>query len=277
MAKTRREFTPEFQTRSGRPAGEQRPATDAGRGRAWDPALDAEAVACHAERGLTRAAVCWIDGRLATKPGCVPRSGRRDRPTAAGARPHAYGARRTKKSYRHLRGDAQVTFAFIEQHARTWPVRLMCRVLGVSPSGFYGWRSRPESARSASNRQLWTTSAHPCRHHRRYGAPTRACRSASRGPVRQPRGVERLMRRHGIRALAGRRFRPCTTDSRHDLPIAPISSRDRTSQPRDPTRSGWPISPTCRPARAGCTWPLSSIWPRARSSVGRCAITCAPS
>jgi hypothetical protein len=30
-------------------------------------------------------------------------------------------------------------------------------------------------------------------------------RAASRGRV------ERLMRRHGIRALAGRRFRPCTT------------------------------------------------------------------
>jgi transposase InsO family protein len=29
------------------------------------------------------------------------------------------------------------------------------------------------------------------------------------------------MRRYGIRALAGRRFRPCTTDSRHNLPIAP--------------------------------------------------------
>ena len=29
------------------------------------------------------------------------------------------------------------------------------------------------------------------------------------------------MRSHGIRALAGRRFRPCTTDSRHSLPIAP--------------------------------------------------------
>ncbi len=28
-----------------------------------------------------------------------------------------------------------MTFAFIEQHATTWPVRLMCRVLGVSPSG----------------------------------------------------------------------------------------------------------------------------------------------
>jgi putative transposase len=33
--------------------------------------------------------------------------------------------------------------------------------------------------------------------------------------------VERLMRRHGIRALARRRFRPSTTDSRHPLPIAP--------------------------------------------------------
>ena len=40
-------------------------------------------------------------------------------------------------------------------------------------------------------------------------------RTASRGRV------ERLMRRHGIRALVGRRFKPCTTDSRHYLPVAP--------------------------------------------------------
>ena len=40
-------------------------------------------------------------------------------------------------------------------------------------------------------------------------------RTASRGRV------ERLMQRHGIRPLASRRFKPCTTDSRHYLPIAP--------------------------------------------------------
>ena len=37
------------------------------------------------------------------------------------------------------------------------------------------------------------------------------------------------MRRHGIRALAGRRFRPCTTDSRHHLPIAPNLLKQRFS------------------------------------------------
>lgn len=40
-------------------------------------------------------------------------------------------------------------------------------------------------------------------------------RTVSRGRV------ARLMRQHGIRALAGRRFKPCTTDSRHHLPVAP--------------------------------------------------------
>ena len=97
----------------------------------------------------------------------------------------------------------------------------MCRVLQVSPSGYYGWRSCPESIRSAANRQLLEDVRRiHAGHYGRYGSPRVHAalraegRSASRGRV------ERLMRAHGIRALAGRRFRPCTTDSRHDLPIA---------------------------------------------------------
>jgi hypothetical protein len=170
-----------------------------------------------------------------------------------------------------------VTFAFIEQHARTWPVRLMRRVLGVSHSGFHGWWSRPESARSASNRQLLddVQRIHAA-HHRRYGAPRvhAALRAEGRNVSRGR--VERLMRRHCIRALAGRRFRPCTTDSRHDLPIAPNLLKQDFSAAR-PNTVWLADIPTCRPARAGCTWPPSSIWPRARSSAGRCAIICGPS
>ncbi|MDQ0547078.1 transposase InsO family protein [Methylobacterium brachiatum] len=115
-----------------------------------------------------------------------------------------------------------MTFAFIEQHASTWPVRLMCRVLEVSHSGYYDWRSRPESARSASNRRLLDDIRRiHAGHHRRYGSPRVHATLCAEGRTASRGRVERLMRRHGIRALAGRRFRPCTTDSRHDLPIAP--------------------------------------------------------
>jgi len=113
-------------------------------------------------------------------------------------------------------------FSFIEQHASTWPVNVMCRMLGVSRSGYYGWRDRAPSARTTANvallhnvRRLQT------RHQGRYGSPRMHAALRTEGHRCSRGRVERLMRRHRIRALAGRRFRPCTTDSRHYLPIAP--------------------------------------------------------
>jgi transposase InsO family protein len=115
-----------------------------------------------------------------------------------------------------------MSFNFIRDHAGRWPIRLMCRVLEVSPSGYYAWRNRPESARARANRALLgdVRRLH-AEHQARYGSPRMhaALRAEGRTPSRGR--VERLMRRHGIRALAGRRFRPCTTDSRHYLPVAP--------------------------------------------------------
>ena len=45
-------------------------------------------------------------------------------------------------------------FQFIRDHREYFPVRLMCRVLDASPSGFYDWLRRPESRRAAEDRAL---------------------------------------------------------------------------------------------------------------------------
>src|SRR3978361_1820377 len=113
-------------------------------------------------------------------------------------------------------------FRFIEDRRADYPVTILCEVLGVSPAGYYAWRSRPESRRSAANRDLVEDIR---RVHRdtsgRYGSPRIHAELAAQGRGVSRGRVERLMRHHGIRAIMARPQRVRTTDSRHDLPIAP--------------------------------------------------------
>jgi transposase len=75
------------------------------------------------------------------------------------------------KNHRHLRGGAEVRFAFIEQHAAAYPVRLMCRVLKVSPSGYYSCRAPPVAVITLRSRRISWLSALRRRPPTVYGLP----------------------------------------------------------------------------------------------------------
>jgi len=144
-----------------------------------------------------------------------------------------------------------MSFRFIEDHRDAYPVRLMCAVLEVSPAGYYAWRERPESARATANATLLAEIRQVHRDSgQRYGSPRvhAVLRTQGRGASRGR--IERLMRRYGVRAIMAPPRRVRTTDSRHNLPIAPnLIARDFTAATPNrvwladityiPTAEGW--------------------------------------
>lgn len=104
-------------------------------------------------------------------------------------------------------------------------VRLMCRLLGVAPAGFYAARQqrqgrRAPSARAQANQRLLTAirGAYVASG-QRYGAPMIHAELRAQGVPCGHNRVARLMRQGGLRGIAPRRFR-VTTQSGHREPVA---------------------------------------------------------
>ena len=118
-------------------------------------------------------------------------------------------------------------FAWIHVEKATHAVRRLCRVLAVTPSGYYAWRHRWPSQRARDNARLQVR--------------IRAIHAASRGTYGSLRvhkqlihegdavgreRVARLLRAMGLAGLPAQRFRH-TTDSTHGQPVAPnVLARD---------------------------------------------------
>ena len=112
-------------------------------------------------------------------------------------------------------------FALIDAEKAAWPVEVQCDVLGVSRSGYYAWKGRPEAPRVAEDAELVVEikAAHKAGRGN-YGSPRVHRELRAKGRRVGRKRVERLMRREGIVARKKRRFRK-TTDSNHPHPIAP--------------------------------------------------------
>ena len=113
-------------------------------------------------------------------------------------------------------------YAFILAELLIYPLSVVCWVLGVTQSGFYAWRRRAPSTREQERNRL---SADIRRvfdaHGARYGAPRihrfMCERSDYTGSLNR---IKKLMRAMGLVAKAGKKYK-VTTDSAHQLPIAP--------------------------------------------------------
>ncbi|WP_423463724.1 IS3 family transposase (plasmid) [Klebsiella pneumoniae] len=111
-----------------------------------------------------------------------------------------------KKSRGVLRKAVRLRYAFIRDNARCWPVRLLCRVLDVHPSGFYAWLQQPHSQRHQTDlrltgqiKQFWLESG--CV----YGYRKIHLDLRDSGQQCGVNRVWRLMKRVGIKAQVGYR------------------------------------------------------------------------
>lgn len=112
-------------------------------------------------------------------------------------------------------------FELIDRAKREFPVQRLCKVLGVSQSGYFAWKDRPASRRQREDMVLL---AHVrcafALSNGTYGSPRMTHELNDEGVQVGRRRTARLMRENGLKARQKRRFKR-TTDSEHAWPVAP--------------------------------------------------------
>jgi putative transposase len=130
-------------------------------------------------------------------------------------------------------GGKSMRFARIDGAKAEFPVHRLCRVLGVSQSGYFAWRGqlvcrrqRDDMVLLAHVRSAFALSSGT------YGSPRMTRELRDGGLTVGRRRIARLMRENGLRARQKRRFKR-TTDSHHAWPVARTYSI-RTLRQRGP-------------------------------------------
>ena len=140
-------------------------------------------------------------------------------------------------------------FRFVEHEKADLPVTTMCRMLGVSPSGYWAWQGRPPSARSLADAELTgrIRQAHQLSRGT-YGSPRVHAELAATGQPCGRKRVARLMRAAGIAGVHRRRYHATTVRDAAAVPAPDLVKRD--FHPAGPDRL-WVADITALPTAQG--------------------------
>jgi len=129
-----------------------------------------------------------------------------------------------------------VKYAWIDAQRRDFGLDEMCAVLDVSESGYRSWKrgGKPHRKRLTDAQMLALIQAIHIEFKGAYGSPRMVRELRLRGFPASKERVERLMQENGIKAKHKRRFK-VTTDSKHNLPVAP-NLLDRNFTPDAPNQ-----------------------------------------
>jgi putative transposase len=102
-------------------------------------------------------------------------------------------------------------FQLIDAAKEEFPVRRLCKVLGVSQSGYFAWRSRPACRRQRDDLVVLAHVRSAFRlSNETYGSPRMTRELQDQGLHVGRRRTARLMRENGLRARQPRRFKRTT-------------------------------------------------------------------
>ena len=121
-------------------------------------------------------------------------------------------------------------FAFIEAEKANHAITRMCRLLGVSPSGYYAWVNRPPSARAVSDAALGAQiRAIHVRSRGTYGAPRIHAELRAEGVQCSRKRVARLLRNAGLHGCHRRKGVRTTRRNPDTAPAPDLVRRDFTA------------------------------------------------
>jgi putative transposase len=114
----------------------------------------------------------------------------------------------------------------VTAHQARYPVRTMCRVFGVSPSGYYAWNARAPSARALRDAELTARiRMYHARSRGAYGAPNIHEDLRDEGIRVGRKRVARLMKADGLRGVCRRKWVVTTTRDTEATPAADLVQR----------------------------------------------------